>query len=53
MVSHVSYQEEHFTTSDRCLDAIRQHIERGWQVVQVRGPSHGPFVVMFGIDERQ
>ncbi|MBN9494589.1 hypothetical protein J0H33_14770 [bacterium] len=52
MVSHVSHWEERFTSPETCPGAIRRYIDHGWQVSQVRGPRHGPFVVLFRMDER-
>lgn len=51
MVSHVSYQEEHFTSPEACIAAIRYYTDRGWRVSQLRGPQHGPYVIVFRLDD--
>jgi hypothetical protein len=51
MVTHVSYDEVRCRDAATCLNAIRSFVERGWSISQVRGPSGGPFVVVFRKDE--
>lgn len=52
MVTTVAYQEERYPTAERCVAGIRIYVERGWEVSQLRGPAHGPFVVLFRIEDR-
>ncbi len=47
MVTKVSYDERVYPEPAKCLAAIREHLTVGWDVVQLRGPSNGPFVVVF------
>ena len=51
VVTHIAYQEECYSTADRCVAGIRGYIERGWDLSQVRGPASGPFVVVFRIED--
>lgn len=51
VVLRVAYQEEQYSTPERCLAGIRQYVDRGWDVSQLRGPAHGPFVVVFRIED--
>jgi hypothetical protein len=51
MITHVSYDERGYASPRECLIAIRAHIDRGWLVVQVRGPEDGPFIVLFRMND--
>jgi len=48
---HVSYIELHFPHAAMCLEEIRVRLDLGWQLTQVRGPRHGPFVLVFRKDQ--
>ena len=52
MVKHVSYTHATYTDSEHCVSGIREHVEQGWSVSQIRGPVHGPFAVLFRMDDR-
>lgn len=51
MVTHLSYTEEQYANATECIAGIRSYIERGWEVLQLRGPRRGPFLVVFRIQE--
>ncbi|MEO8539067.1 MAG: hypothetical protein ABI577_04945 [bacterium] len=53
MVTHVSYLEEQYPNPQQCVAGIRVHVERGWEVSQLRGPAAGPFVVVFRMQDRE
>jgi hypothetical protein len=46
-MTHVAYDERVYADSEACLKAIREHLETGWMLVQLRGPGTGPFLVVF------
>jgi hypothetical protein len=48
----VSYDESHCIDASDCVSAIREHLERGWQLVLLRGAANGPFVALFRMDGR-
>ena len=52
MVKHVSYTQATYTDSEHCVSGIREHVEQGWSVSQIRGPVHGPFAVLLRMDDR-
>ncbi len=51
MVAHVAYVQEEYRTADECLRGIREHVDQGWKISQIRGPEHGPYVVIFRMDD--
>lgn len=51
MVTHVAYEEYRFRSPGECVTGIRKFVDLGWQISQIRGPSSGPFVVLFRKDE--
>jgi hypothetical protein len=53
MVTRVAYDERSYRSADECLVAIREHLEVGWNVVQLRGSGAGPFLVLFRKDENE
>ncbi len=53
MVTHVAYEEIQVQTAAVFVEVVRQHVERGWQISQVRGPRGGPFLVVFRKDDDQ
>lgn len=53
MVIVVAYQELKLRSAVECVEAIREHVEQGWGVSQVRGPKGGPFLVLFRKDDVQ
>ncbi|MEP6871806.1 MAG: hypothetical protein ABI939_08155 [Anaerolineaceae bacterium] len=50
MVKHVSYTQANYTTSEDCVSGIREYVDLGWRVSQIRGTRHGPFAVLFRMD---
>ncbi|MBI2764649.1 MAG: hypothetical protein HYX53_01920 [Chloroflexi bacterium] len=50
MAPAVAYDEETYDTADGCLLAIKEHVEKGWLVMQIRGPHNGPFLVAYRMD---
>lgn len=52
MVTHLSYSEESYRTAEACLTGIRSHLSLGWEISQLRGPSAGPFLVVFRMEGR-
>ena len=51
MVTHVAYMQEQYRTPDECLRGIREHVDHGWQISQIRGAQGGPFVVLFRMED--
>ena len=51
MVTHVAYIELHAASANECLETIRERIELGWQLSQIRGPRNGPFAMIFRMNE--
>ena len=51
MVRHVRYLQERYRSAPECLAAIRAHLERGWWLSSLEGPSHGAYIATFGIDD--
>ena len=47
---HLYYLEEHYPDAITGIAAMRYHLEQGWQIALIRGPSSGPFVVMYQRD---
>lgn len=50
MVTHVAYEFDQYHDADECIRGIRERIRVGWLIVEVRGPEHGPFEVVFRQD---
>lgn len=50
MVTHVAYDPVQCRTARDCVETIRNYVELGWKVTQVRGPKDGPFYVVFRKD---
>ena len=53
MLTKVAYDERTYPNPVVCLGAIRERIQLGWNVVQLRGPDKGPFLVVFRKDGEQ
>ncbi|MEO8540823.1 MAG: hypothetical protein ABI577_13870 [bacterium] len=51
MVTHLSYIEETYRNAEQCLAGIRSHIEHGWELSQLRGPQHGPYLAVFRMQD--
>ena len=51
MVKHVSYTQATYTSAGDCVSGIREHVDLGWRVSQIRGPRSGPFAVLFRMDD--
>jgi hypothetical protein len=47
---HLYYLQEHYPDATIGMAGMRYHLEQGWQIAQIRGPSRGPFVVMYQRD---
>jgi len=50
MQTHVAYEVEQHRDATACLAAIRQRVDDGWHIVEIRGTEAGPYVVVFGRD---
>jgi hypothetical protein len=53
MVRHVSYFEARYDCAARCVQGIRERIALGWNIVELRGPVNGPFLVLYRMDDAQ
>lgn len=51
MVTHVAYIQSDYRTAEDCLRGIREHVDLGWQISQIRGAQAGPFVVIFRMED--
>ena len=51
MTRHVAYVEHHFSTAASCVRGIRELVDLGWNVVQLRGGTNGPFLVVCRKDD--
>ncbi len=47
VVTKVAYDQREYAEPDTCLAGIRERLALGWDIVQLRGPGNGPFVVLF------
>ncbi|MFN0094994.1 MAG: hypothetical protein ACKVVT_09500 [Dehalococcoidia bacterium] len=47
MVARVAYNFEQHRHAEACLLAIRLRLERGWELVSLRGGTGGPFVALY------
>lgn len=50
MVTHLVYREEHSPDAQSCIAHIRQRLDLGWMLTQVRGPATGPFAVLYYVE---
>lgn len=50
MVIHRRYEEEQASSSGAALNAIRERLLAGWQLLSVRGATSGPWVIAFQRD---
>jgi hypothetical protein len=53
MVSRVAYDLREYRRPQECVAGIREHVEHGWAVAEIRGRPAGPFVVTFRIEDRE
>lgn len=51
MISHVSYHEIQCSDAIACMTTIREMIDLGWQISQIRGGRNGPYLLIFRKDE--
>ena len=51
MIQHVAYREDHYPTAPGCVRGIRDLLALGWTVVEVRGATNGPFLVLCRKDQ--
>jgi hypothetical protein len=51
MTGHVAYAHCAYPTAVACVEGIREHVDRGWTVVSLRGPRLGPFAAVFRKEE--
>jgi hypothetical protein len=51
MTSHVAYHEVHCRDAEEGISAIRHFLGVGWSLAQVRGGKHGPFALVFRLDD--
>jgi hypothetical protein len=49
----VSYNEVRCNDERTCIRVIRDLLDRGWQLTQIRGGSHGPYSVVVRKDEAE
>jgi hypothetical protein len=51
VIKYVSYREEHYSSPAHCVRGIRDLVQLGWVIVEVRGPEKGPFFVLCRKDD--
>jgi hypothetical protein len=47
MVTRIYFDQERYPDASHGLEGMRERLVEGWQIQQIRGPSHGPFVVLY------
>ena len=50
-VKHVAYEQASYHRPAECIRGIRQHIDHGWQITEIRGGHEGPYLVVFRMDD--
>jgi hypothetical protein len=50
-VIHLLYEPRQYPEVEECLSGIRDHVDRGWQVSEIRGSGKGPYFVLFRREE--
>jgi hypothetical protein len=51
VVMRVAYEQVSYERPDECVRGIRERIDHGWQITEIRGSQSGPFLVIFRMDE--
>ncbi len=51
VIHHVAYQQQSYATPDDCVRGIRDLVALGWNVIELRGGEHGPFLVVCRKDD--
>jgi hypothetical protein len=46
-VLHIAYDEEHYADAEDAIAGMRERMWDGWRVAVIRGPSTGPFAVVY------
>ncbi len=46
-VLRLAYDEEHYEDAEDAIAGMRRRMREGWHVVVIRGPSTGPFAVVY------
>ncbi len=46
VILHVTYMEQHYDTPVTCVRGIRELLALGWNLVELRGASNGPLLVV-------
>jgi hypothetical protein len=49
-VRRLTYVHQRYADGTRCVAGIRERLQDGWQVTQIRGGETGPFLVVFQKD---
>lgn len=50
VVMRVAYEQVFYQRAGECVRGIRQRVDHGWQITEIRGSHDGPFLVIFRID---
>ena len=50
-VKHVVYEQTSYRHPNDCVTGIRQHIDHGWQITEIRGSHDGPYLVVFRLED--
>lgn len=53
MVTHIRYSSQRYRSPAECLAAIGKFLARGWWVSSIGGPSHGHYLVVFGVEDEE
>ena len=51
MVTHIRYEQESYRDAGSCIVGIRRHLEEGWWLSSLEGPSYGAFLATFGFSD--
>jgi len=51
VVMRVAYEQVSYQRADECVRGIRERVDQGWQITEIRGGHGGPYLVIFRMDE--
>ena len=52
-VRRIAYNEEHYANAGSAVSGMRERMIEGWRVAVIRGPSTGPFAVVYEREVRR
>jgi hypothetical protein len=52
-ILRVAYDEEHYEHAEDAIAGMRERMLDGWRIAVIRGPSTGPFAVLYQREVRR